>query len=102
MGSLLWGSAIALYGVGDIVTTLMGLQTAGVNEAHPVSASILGAYGPAGMVATKAVVIGVAMWASKNVVPREWAVGVPVGLSALGALIVMNNLSVLARASGGA
>lgn len=96
--TFLWGAAAATFGLGDIVTTHYGLQQAGVEEAHPLSDLVLGVGGTPAMIAVKVVVFAVALYAAGNVVPRDWAVGIPVGLLMLGTVIVANNVNVLARA----
>jgi len=98
MGSLLWGAAVTTFGVGDVLTTYYGLQQEGVHESHPLSEFVLGSGGAAGMVAMKLVVFAVALYAARNVAPEEWAVGIPIGLTLLGTVVVANNLSVMEAA----
>jgi hypothetical protein len=90
----LWLVAVLCFGVGDVVTTSIGLGLAGVVEAHPVAGSLF-QYPPLGvMVALKSVVFGVcyALWAWT---PRPHCLGVPLGLALVGVLVTAWNLHVL-------
>lgn len=93
----LWAAAVALYGVGDIVTTDYGLKSDAIHEGNPVAATILGIGGTPGMVLTKVVVLYVAFWAYSNA-PEEHRVGIPLGLALLGGAIVLNNYQVVQAA----
>lgn len=91
---LLWGIAVLCFGVGDVVTTSIGLRLTGVFEAHPIALQFF-QYSPLGaMVALKAFIFGgsYALW---RWTPEPYRVGVPVGLATLGVAVVAWNLKVL-------
>jgi hypothetical protein len=92
-----WLAAVLLFGVGDVVTTGVGLGTAGVAEANPVAARLFAWSALGGMIVLKGTVFGVgyALWRR---VPHPHCTGVPVGLAAVGAFVTAWNLSVLLRA----
>ena len=100
MGSLLWVAAVSTFGIGDVVTTHIGMQQTGVYEAHPLSDLILESTGSGGMVVWKAATILGFYVVSQRYVPEEWRMGVPLGLTILGVLIVWNNLRVIQAAGG--
>lgn len=83
----LWLLAVALFGVGDVVTTTVGLGLAGVREIGPLTAILLDQYGLWSMLVTKSLVLGgfYLLWRHS---PREYRVGVPLGLALLGAVVV--------------
>ena len=60
----LWVAAFLLYGVGDTVTTFVGLSTAGVAEVGPLAGPLIDAYGRYALLAIKAVTFAlfVGLW----------------------------------------
>lgn len=95
----LWMGAMALFGAGDVATTAYGLQQSGVVEAHPVSAEILASGGVEGMIATKALFFtGASLLYAVS--PEEHRVGVPLGLTVMGAGITIANTVTIAKAKG--
>lgn len=92
---MLWLAAIAFFGIGDVLTTGIGLGIDGIREVGPLTGVVIEQYGPLSMVATK---IGIfcssyALWA---VAPRPSRVGIPLGLTILGIVVVGWNLFVIA------
>ena len=90
----LWFIAVLCFGIGDVVTTSIGLRLAGVTEMHPLAVhafqySTLGA-----MVVLKSIVFGSCylLW---KWTPRPHCMGVPLGLAILGMIITVWNLQVL-------
>lgn len=94
----LWAAAASTYVVGETVTTAYGINNAAVEEGHPLSADVLATGGITGMVLLKLAVFGAFYLGTKELVPREWEHGVPIGLTVLGLVITMNNLTVIAEA----
>ena len=90
----LWVIAVLSFGVGDVVTTGIGLGVPGVTEVGPVVASYVGWHPFAAIVGVKLVVFGGALllWMS---VPRPHRVGVPLGLFLVGTVVTVWNASVL-------
>lgn len=96
----LWLLAALGFGVGDVVTTSIGLGMAGVVEANPL---LLAAVQPLtlwSMIALKVAVFA-GCYAFWKRMPRPHAVGVPLGLALAGFLVTARNVHVLLRASGG-
>lgn len=92
---LLWIVAIVFFGIGDLVTTGVGLHLEQVAEVGPVVGDVIVAYGTVAMVGLKLFVFGVgyALW---RIVPAPHRVGVPLGLAVLGILVTIWNVGVLA------
>ena len=91
----LWLVAVAFFGIGDLVTTGIGLQLQYVVEAGPVVGDVILAHGASAMLWLKVLVFAVCygLW---RVVPAPHRVGVPLGLAVLGVLVTLWNLGVLA------
>lgn len=95
---ILWLAAVAFFGVGDVLTTSIGLEVSGVREAGPVTGALIETYGLPSMVAAKTGIICgcYALWAFA---PRPSRVGIPLGLAVLGIAVVWWNLLVIALAT---
>lgn len=93
----LWVIAVLAFGVGDIVTTTIGLRTAGVVEQHPVAAFSF-QYGPVPVMVVLKTVVFVGCYLLWRAVSRPYCLGVPLGLAVLGVLVTTWNLSILAVA----
>ena len=92
--SMLWVLAVVLYGVGDTVTTLVGLNSAGVTEGGPVALYALGQGGVPGFLLLKVGFIGVCFlvwWAVRT----PGRVAIPLALVAVGAVVTTWNLVVI-------
>ena len=92
--SLLWVLAVLTFGVGDVVTTVAGLGLGAV-ESSPSGELVLRVAGVPGMIAWKAgaLVLFAAIAAGA---PREWRVGVPLGVVLSGTAVTTWNLLVVA------
>lgn len=90
----LWLIAVLFFGIGDVVTTSLGLWVAGVIEMHPIAAYAF----QHSVFWAMAVLKGIAfascylLW---KWTPRPYCVGVPLGLVILGAVITVWNFHVL-------
>jgi len=51
--SLLWLAAVMLYGIGDLLTTTVGLRQRDIVEVGPVAAPVVAQYGTVGLVVLK-------------------------------------------------
>ena len=93
----LWLVAVAFFGIGDLVTTAIGLQLQYVVEVGPVVGDVIRIYGATAMVWLKVLVFALCyvLW---RVVPAPHRVGVPLGLAVLGVLVTLWNLVVLGMA----
>lgn len=91
---LLWVGAVLFFGVGDMLTTIVGLQVFPVVESGPIAAYVLSEYGMSLLFPLKFgtfVLIG-GMCA---VVPRPHRVGGPLALVVLGMLVTAWNLAII-------
>lgn len=89
-----WLVAVLFFGVGDVVTTSVGLGVDGVSETCPVTRPLVGWYGPPAFVALKVAAFAgwYALW---RALPRPYCAAVPVGLAVLGVALTAWNLHVL-------
>ena len=95
--SHLWIVAVLGFGVGDVLTTGVGLSLGGIEEGGPLVAALLDRYGIASLVGLKLAWFGLsyAVWI---VVPVPDRIGIPLGLAALGVAVTAWNTVVLAVA----
>lgn len=91
----LWWSAIVFFGIGDLLTTGVGLQFDQLIEVGPLTAPVIKRYGLAAMIALKALAFAccAAVW---WFTPRPYNVGVALGLAVFGVIVTIWNLSLLA------
>lgn len=89
----LWVTAVVAFGIGDVVTTTVGLSMVGVHEAGPLTSVLIDRHGLFGMIAVKTAVLGV-FYACWTVLPEQKRVGIPLGLALLGLGVVWWNLLV--------
>ena len=94
----LWLLALGFFVVGDLVTTVVGLQGGGVAEVGPVVGPLIETHGLAVMLPLKLLALGVCylVW---RATPDPQSVGVPLGLAVLGILVTGWNLAVIGMAS---
>lgn len=95
--TFLWVAAIALYGVGDLVTTGAGFLTGHVAEAGPLPSVLAVEFGFAGVVSLKvaAFAVSLVVW---RLAPDPHRVGVPLAFTVVGAVVTTWNTLVLASA----
>jgi hypothetical protein len=96
----LWSVAVLGFGVGDVVTTAVGLQVVGVVELNPLVAGLFRSSILGTMVALKLFVLCVAYLLCRRL-PRGTAVGIPLGLAVLGVFVTVWNFHVVLQATGG-
>lgn len=61
LDAALWGLALLVFGIGDVITTAVGIRYYGLRETNPLVVRILGPSPPlVGTVAFKVVVLGAA------------------------------------------
>lgn len=92
--SHLWLYSVVFFGLGDLLTTSLGLGPGGAVEINPVAASVSQQFGFGAMIALKLATLGgcYAIW---QVTPRPHRDGIPLGLASLGVLVTSWNLHVL-------
>lgn len=93
----LWLGAVLFFGVGDVVTTAVGLSVPGVVEADPIARPLLREFGLAALLALKAAAFG-ACYLGWAIVPRPYCRGVPLGLAGLGLVVTAWNTLVVTSA----
>ncbi|MFW5905881.1 MAG: DUF5658 family protein [archaeon] len=93
----LWVLVVLFFGFGDLLTTSVGLETAGVTEANPVVAAAIGGNDLLVMGALKALTLAGCFLLWKTI-PRPHSLGVPLALALVGVLVTVWNLHILVRA----
>ena len=94
----LWLLAVAFFGVGDALTTGVGLAFADVSEANPVVAPLVRRSPVGAIVGTKVAVLAGSYLLWKRI-PHPQRVGIPLGLAAVGIAVTAWNCRVLALAT---
>jgi len=92
-----WVGAVLMFGVGDVVTTVVGISQAGAVEASPTVGPVVETFGLWVLVPLKAGIL-VAFYGLFRLAPDEHRAGVPFGLMEVGAAAVGWNLVVVAGA----
>lgn len=92
----LWLAAVALYGVGDTATTVVGLTSGRGAEAGPIAAGLIEAHGFPGLFVLKVVTFG-AFYLLWRLVRTPGRVAIPLALLVVGAFVTTWNLLVLVR-----
>lgn len=90
MSTSLWLIAIALFGLGDLVTTIYFIEFYGAVETHPVGAAVINDAGYWALVPLKGLAFAF-LYALYRAVPKPHAIGVPIGLILLGAYLTTWN-----------
>ena len=90
----LWILAALLYGVGDSVTTVIGLQAEQTSEVGPVALLVLDAAGVAGFLGFKLVFIGV-FFVSWYALSTPARVAIPLALVFVGGVVTCWNVVML-------
>lgn len=90
----LWILAVCFFGIGDLVTTGIGLRTGQVVEVGPIAGPVVRVLGFPGMVALKVGFLTACFVAWRRV-PDPDRVGIPLALAAMGVLITGWNLWIL-------
>ena len=91
----LWLAAVATFGVGDLLTTGVGLSHPRIVEAGPVPELFPRQHGLPGLVGLKVLVFGTlfALWTR---LPEPHRVGVPLAIALVGVVVVVWNTLVIA------
>lgn len=93
----LWLLAVLTFGLGDILTTIVGLQMNIIVEASPVAAQIIGANG-LGFIYVVKLATFVMFYLLWRFSPAPHRIGIPLGLGLLGVVVTTWNLSVIVAA----
>ena len=92
--SYLWGLAVLFFGVGDVVSTVIGLKGGQLAEVGPLVAPVIELYGFGALVGLKlgTFLLCYGLW---RVTPYPHRIGVPLGLAVLGILVTAWNTSLI-------
>jgi hypothetical protein len=91
----LWAMGAGLYGPGDLATTWAGLRVGAV-ERHPAAAQAIADSGPWILVPWTLGALALFAGAYLALDGRPERRGIPIGLAVIGAVLVANNLAVIA------
>lgn len=89
----LWILAIVFFGVGDIVSTSVGLAM-GATEMHPFVGAMVEEYVYLAMIPLKAMAFGLCYWLWRTT-PADYRIGIPLGLAILGIAVTAWNLHII-------
>lgn len=89
-----WAVAILAYGVGDTLTTYVGLRSGRAAEAGPLAAPLVEAYGILGLVGLKVVTLGL-FYLTWRVGRSPARVAVPLAVAVVGIGVTAWNLAVV-------
>lgn len=95
--NILWGTAAATYGFGDVITTAAGVKLPGVVEAHPLLESIIERYGVGGLTVMKFLTM-IGFYGMYQKVDEDYKVGVPMGLTVVGSGVTVMNMATISKA----
>lgn len=93
----LWLLGLVLYGIGDTVTTLVGLSAGNVAEAGPIVAPLLADHGRLSFVGVKAATL-VFFFGAWSVLRTPGRAAVPLALVVVGAVVTVWNVLVIGLA----
>ena len=94
-----WVGAVLLFGVADLVTTLVGIGMFGAVEANPVVAPVVETVGLWTLVPLKTLVL-LGFWFAFLNVPEDYRAGVPIGRVLLGSAVAAWNAVVVVAVGG--
>lgn len=86
----LWTVSLVFYGLGDTLTTYVGLEQSYIVEVGPVAGPVIREYHVLGMVGLKSVVFGLCV-GMYVLAPKPFHVGVPLGLAGVGVVLTVWN-----------
>lgn len=89
-----WVIAILIYGVGDLVTTFVGLRHPDIIEIGPIAQIVISRFNQLALLPFKVVVFAVfgSVW---YLLPPSYRLGVPYGIATAGVLVVSWNIFVM-------
>lgn len=90
--------AIIWYGVGDTVTTFIGLSFGEIAEVGPVAAPVIEFYGRPSLVAIKFVSFAL-FYATWRIVPHPTRAAVPLAVTLVGIAVTLWNLLMILSAT---
>lgn len=93
----LWLLALLFFGIGDLVTTALGLTVGSSTEANPLIAMLVDRYGVAVLLPVKVLFLGGCYLGCKRL-PIPYPMVVPAALATLGFVVTIWNTGVLLTA----
>ena len=93
-----WLAAVVWYGVGDTLTTLVGLSYTDAAEIGPIAGPAIDAHGGAGLLAVKLVLFAAAALAWSRI-DRPTRVAIPVAITVVGTAVTVWNAVVILLAT---
>lgn len=90
----LWIVAVAFFGVGDVLTTFLGLTAGHLVEVGPLAGPVIDQFGLGALLVLKVAAFGFCYLLWRRT-PSPSAVGVPLGLATFGVLVTGWNASLL-------
>jgi len=91
---LLWVTAILFFGIGDLVTTSIGIQASHVAETGPLQEPLLRQFGMISVPGLKLAVFA-GFFACWRCIPNPHNLGVPLALTTVGTFVTGWNLLVI-------
>ncbi|KAB1197568.1 MULTISPECIES: DUF5658 family protein [Haloferax] len=96
LDAILWSSAALAYGVGDYVTTIVGLRMAGIQEGNPIVRFLSGGDpGPGSFAVLKLVSVALFVAAYWSLRPGFARLVVPTALTLLGTVVTARNVQII-------
>lgn len=93
-----WLLAVLLYGVGDYVTTVLAVRRRDVVEANPAVVALLSEQpSPLGFAVLKCGALLVCFLGFLSISTSPIAIGVPIGIAVLGAVVTASNTVMLVQ-----
>ena len=93
-----WLLAVLCYGVGDYATTVVAVRRYAVVEANPVVSRLLSRQpGPIGFAVLKLATLAATFAGYLVIADSPIAVGIPIVVAAIGALVTLSNLRAIIR-----
>ena len=93
-----WLLAVLLYGVGDYVTTVLAVRRHEVVEANPAVVALLSEQpSPLGFAVLKCGALVVCFLGFLSISTSPIAIGVPIGIAIMGAVVTASNTVMLVR-----
>ena len=89
-----WPLAVAYYGIGDILTTVIGVGINPVTEIGPVAGPLLQQYGIVAFPVVK-LALFTYWYVAWRVVPGPYSLAIPLGLAVGGVLVTVWNATIL-------
>ncbi|ELZ76473.1 hypothetical protein KU306_05410 [Haloferax larsenii] len=98
LDAILWGAAALAYGLGDYVTTILGVRLAGIQEGNPIVRLLSGGDpGPGSFAVLK--IVSVALFFATYWVlrPASARLAIPGALTFLGVVVTARNVQIIRR-----